>query len=1509
MSLTRVSVNNPYGVIALSLVVVALGTFAFFKTPTDLFPDTAPPQVSVITIQPGASADDVSDKITRIIEKEINTVSGLKRIRSTSRDEASVVTAEFYYTKKIGEAVTDVQSVVARVRSALPADAMEPRIYRITDATKALLTVAMSPKKGSAKSLSTIRLLADNEIMDKLLRVPGVGDVDVFGAHEPEVKIRVDRDSLAAYGLTVDRVIAALVKQNVSAPAGTVYGTTGEYLVRVRGEFGSLDEIRSLPLADSESGQELMGDVAKVSLGVHEPRSGYIGNGREAIALNVLRPEGGNTVWAIRNGKKERKKLQQSYPDINFEITNDQQPVIDTNVRGMRSSVYQAVLLTVLVILVFLADVRAAFAISLSIPLAFLSALVVLWFSPYTLNMVTLSGIIIAVGMVVDASIVVLEIIYRKHKEQPRQPIRKIAVESADDIFHGVAAGVFTTVIVLVPVMFAGGYTEQTMRPLNMMITATILSSLVAAFMVVPLVAIRTLSKPEPAAFRFVTKMLAPFTALMDRFTNGIANFAGWLIKHRPVGLLMAIPFIVLTMKIVKPINGGELMPKMDTGIGIIKFDTPTGYTPQQVKDVTVKVQKMVNDTSEGLKWISTKIGSEPGQTSFGGGGETAQSVNMTITLENRKKREASIWELENRWRAGLRKIDGVRTFEVTEYGATPLSTSKAPIDIVISGPDVHILDELADKVITRLKGVKGLTDVRRSWYIDKPERKVVVNPKLAAFYGLTPADVARLMKTAVKGVPAGTMRLQGSLDIPVAVQYRSSQVDSTDKLGDIILPTAKGPVPLRAVAKIEPVAELPYITREVLQNTIDITGIPDGLTIAQIGGQVGKRLKGIKVPRDYSIKISGTLANMKTGGGEMGRALKIGVVLLYILLVWMYKSFVHPLTIMLSILVPVAAGFWGLLLFHKPMCKPAMMGMILLAGTVVNNAILLLDFILTAREQGMSKNEAIVQAVRLRFRPIVMTAASTVLGLLPLVFEMAVGMERMSPLGIVAAFGLAIGIFSSTLIYPVIYSLFDSAATKMKGENPVKPVAAVLIGALLLGVMPANAAGASVSSSETNSIAAAGAAVSNRTITLEQAIDYALQYSPLLRAAQADAASGAGEVQSAKSALLPQLYLKGGLLYSGEDHPVIPALSPQKIRFSSTTYDIGVEIRQMLWDFGQTASRLDAARCRELASRKTAERVRDEIIFSVTSLYHQGMMSDDLMRASVASQKAMTLLVQNIEKRRELGKASLLDLHKAKARLAAVRSTIALVEARRTDIRSALMATMGYTGSSLSWKKSGNLTAASSTTVLPDEDVLFYKAVASRGDIAALKALLDAGAAAEKSARGSRWPVISAFGQYGQYGAQNPEPGNALGNWDQGWEDNYLVGVQLSLPLFDSGLRSGQIASAHARYLNIKARYDGMLLTVRRQVRTALAEIRSAEIRVRALGESAREAGMAFENEQKKYDVGKSTINNLLDAESARLYADSELSKAVHELEIARANLKLVTGKHAENSDNSAEQ
>jgi multidrug efflux pump subunit AcrB len=1007
VSLTGFSMRNPFAIIALVLVVVALGAFAFFRTPTDLFPPTVPPQVAVITVYPGADAADVADKITQVIEKELNTLDGLVKVTSASRDEVSSVNAEFDYGKPIGAAVLGVQNAIGRIRADLPKDILEPRIYRITDATRPLVTLALSPRAGSARTLSEIRLLAENQIEDQILALPGVADVDVFGAHQPEVKVSVDRDRLAANGLSIGDVVAALAGQNVSAPAGTIYAGRSEYLVKTTGEFADLQHIRDLPIRSSGQGLLRVSDVASVSLGEAEQRSIYHGNGRPTIAVNVLRPDNGPTVSTIKAIKAFLPRLEAEYPDTQFQITDDQQPLIDLNVHGLRSSLIQAVVLTVLVIFIFLDDMRAAVVVSVSIPLAFLASLVVLWFSPYTMNMVTLTGLIISVGMVVDASIVVLENIYRHYRAMAHPDAALAAREGTSEVALAVTAGMLTTVVLLVPVMFSGGYSQQTMRPLNLMISATLVALLLVALTVVPLIASRLLAGPHEHRNRLerLFSRTDGGVALLSQFYVGILRRA---LRRRLVTLVLAAAFFLVTMRVVKPLIGGELMPPMDTGIVNLEFDTPTDAAPAEVEKTLSQIEAMIY-RQPGVETVSSVVGSEPGEVSFGGGGATAQSGKITIHLVDRKHRPETIWQIQDKWRRQLGQIAGVRSFRISEYGATPMSTTRAPLDVIISGPDPAVLSRLADRSLQALKGLPGLVDVRRGWYEDKTEYHVDVDPALARLYGTRSADVAAELKGAVKGLTATSMRIKGYLAIPITVQYASAQIDEPARLADAYVPTKFGPLPLRAMATLDSQRTQSFITRERLQNTVDITGVNRVYTIGQAAMMAQKRLAGIQAPAGYSIQVAGTAADMKTNSAEMNGALMIGFALLYILLVGMFRSFAHPVTIMAAIPLAIAGAFWGLLIFDKPMCKPAMMGMILLGGTIVNNSILLLDFILKARQEGMGKDDAILQSVRLRIRPILMTTVSTIVGLTPLVFVMAVGLERMSPLGTVAATGLIV--------------------------------------------------------------------------------------------------------------------------------------------------------------------------------------------------------------------------------------------------------------------------------------------------------------------------------------------------------------------------------------------------------------------------------------------------------------------------------------------------------------------
>ncbi|MEF8793882.1 efflux RND transporter permease subunit [Thiohalorhabdus sp.] len=1024
MKLTDWALHRPHALAAVVLLVTIWGLLAYFRTPVDLFPDTDPPQAVVIATQSGAGARDMASDVTQVLEKELNTLDGVVNITSTSRDGVASVRVEFGYHKGLSQAVAAVGNALDRTTADLPADMARPRVYPVSDATSPVLTLALRPGPDSPKDLVDVRLLAANPIQDRLLALPGVGDVEVFGGHEPEVRVAVDREALAAQDLGLEGVVAALEGANVTVPAGRVEPGGGEYLVTVAGEAATPRELAGLPLRQGPGGTVRLGDVAEVRLGTAEARSAYHGNGEPAIALGIQRPRAGATMAAIEAVKAELPGLRADYRDVQFAISGSQQNLIEVNAAGLRSSVVQAVVLTVAVIFVFLGDWRVAAVASVSIPLAFLGALAVLGFTPYSLNMVTMSGLIIAVGLVIDSAVVVLENIIRRHREGIEGNAFEAAQAGARQVALAVTAGMLTTVVVVLPVMFAGGYIQRIMRPLNLMISVTLIASLLVALTVIPVLAARLLSRPRTRLSR-LERWLGGVQTGTERLATATVRLVRGALRWRWLTLAAAAVFLVGTMRLVPPLIGNELMPPMDTGIATIDLETPAHFGVARVATVLDRVEAEVEATP-GVQRVSSVVGSEPGKIGFGAGGATPQTARLTVYMVDRTQRRAAIWTVMDRWRDALDKLPGIKGYTVSAYGATPISTTKAPLDIIISGPDAAVLDDLGKQALAALAGMPGVLDVRRSWLFDKPERTVAVDRERAQRLGLSTAETGRALAAAVDGLPAGDLRLTGFLDVPIRVAYEETAVDRPGGIGGVYLPTAEGPVPLRATAAVATRWVRPAITREDLKQTLDITAVNRGYTIAGVAAEARQRLAGIEVPAGYSVAVGGTVTDLQANQGRMRAALLPGFGMLALLLFALFGSLRHPLAILALVPLAVAGALWGLLVFGKPMSMPAIMGLILLGGTVVNNSILLLDFVRQAGAEGMARDEAILEAVRLRLRPVLMTTVSTVLGLSPLVFELAVGLERMSPLGIAAATGLLVGTVLTLVVLPVVFSLLD---------------------------------------------------------------------------------------------------------------------------------------------------------------------------------------------------------------------------------------------------------------------------------------------------------------------------------------------------------------------------------------------------------------------------------------------------------------------------------------------------
>ncbi len=1037
MNLIKSVIERPAWSIAFWLLVAAIGIFSYNLMPVDLFPDTMPPQIVAMTVVRGASADDVNRRVTTLIDRELKGLDGVVKVVSTSRDEVSSVNAQFDYGTDMSRAMTDVINSVSRVSRNFPAGTQPTQFFRVTDANRPVVTVALKPAPESSLDLKAIRILAENDIKEELLRQPGIGRIDVFGANEPEVLVRMDIEKLRQFGIPPAQVLKAIGAQNTSLPGGYLENGGRESLVKTLHEARTPEQLSVLPVRIQGGGVIRLGDVASVTLGVKTPRSIYHGNGAAAIALNVLKPEGGFAVDGIASIKKHLPELQKRFPEIEFAVTTDQEPIISVNVRGMKDALFSAVWLTMLVVLLLLQNARASAVVGISIPLSFLSAFAFLYFTPFTLNMVTLSGLIIAVGMVVDASIVVVENVYR-HFESDVRGVDAV-VRGTEEVVFSIWGGMLTTIVVMIPIMFVGGYVQQVLRPLTLTISSTLLGSFIAAVTIVPILLKKFLvdwyKAPEISRNsgdqNGTNVLFKAVNTLLEVLTNVYLSFLRLGLKIRVPLLIAAVLMLAVSARTVLPLVGRELMPRMDTGMVIIKADMPPSMPVDEVERSIDKLENIINSNPHVLN-ISTVAGSEPGQVSFGAGGQLLQQVEIQVRLTTRDRRKETIWEIMRDWRARFNEIPELLSFSVSEFGATPMATTRAPVDVMISGRDPEILYHLAEKIDERLRKIDGLQDLRFTWAKNKPETHFSPDLMVAGRYQMTPADIGEFLGLTLSGRMPGALKMQGLVDLAVRAEIGLGGKRWRGDVGDLAIPGPDGDLFLGSLGESRQVLQPTLVTRENLSETIDITGLNSIRPLSAVAADVEQVIAGFPIPGGYSVVLSGTMSDMAETGRRLGKVLGLGFIMLYIVLFLLFENWWRPFLVMGAIPLSLIGAFWGLLVFDKPMCMPAMMGIILLGGTIVNNAIILIDFIDNDVVRGVPRHQALENAVRTRFRPILITTMSTILGLIPLVFEQAVGLERMSPLGVVASAGLLLGTVMTMVIIPVLYDLIMSVSEKV---------------------------------------------------------------------------------------------------------------------------------------------------------------------------------------------------------------------------------------------------------------------------------------------------------------------------------------------------------------------------------------------------------------------------------------------------------------------------------------------
>ena len=1025
-------VRKPHGVLAVILFFCVIGIIGYIKIPRKFFPDANRPQIAVVTIEPGASAEDIASHITRPIEQRLKTLDLVRTIRSVSKDEVSVVTVEFEYKKGIDSAATDVSNELSKVIPFLPKDILPPQVYKITDATKPVMVLAVYPKKGSNLSLAQVRELAENEIKDQLLNLPHVSDVEVFGGYQREIRVYPDYIKLAKYHITLNQLVKAIKENNRNAPVGLIINREGLLVLKLKNEAERIEELKNIYIKPNVQ----LKDVARVEWGYKDRLSAYHGNGHKAIGISILRSPNGYELPTIESVMAFLPKLRKEFPQLNFQVTDTQEWLIRLSNKNMLESLRDAVIFTLLIIFIFLANLRMLIVSFFSIPVTYLITIGLMWLFGFNFNIVTLTAVILALGMLTDDAVVVLENIER-HYFELKKDIWQATIDGTKEVMLAVLSGTYTTVAMLLPIVFIGGYVQHILRPLSLTLIIALVVSYIVAVTVIPIVAPYILKKTPDKNWLekkiydyFVVAVVYRLREFYTSITEPLVKSSFWL---KLVVVLTGFVLFVVTMKNVIPVLGRDLMPPMDTGIVIVRAEADANSSLEKTEKILTRMEKAVY-SMPGVIRVSSTIGSEPGVLSFGSG-KTPQQIEMKIQFIDRFHRKETIWQIEDKLRKKFHRIPGLRYVTIMDFGATPLSSIKATVDEMIYGRDPKILDRIGNQVSRLLGKVRGITDISRSWYPDKKELIIEIDSNKAASYGLTPLEIASYIGGYVKGFPASSFVIPMENSLIIRVILPNSERNFADKLKDIPVPTRKGYVPLSYFVKVTSHNTQSRITHQDLLNTLDVYGYRATAPTTFVQMQVNKlERKFLHIPPGYGISHEGEIKQMKESFERLMHSLLIGVIILYFSLVPAFESFTYPISIIAAIPLAMIGAAFSMLLGHKPQCMPSFMGMILLAGIIVKNSILLIDFFKWAKERGQSTKDAILNAVRVRTRPVLMTAFGTAVGMIPIALGWALGLERLAPLAVVAIGGLIFGTFMTLFFVPVLVSLIEDIKDWVRG-------------------------------------------------------------------------------------------------------------------------------------------------------------------------------------------------------------------------------------------------------------------------------------------------------------------------------------------------------------------------------------------------------------------------------------------------------------------------------------------
>ncbi|WP_367846365.1 efflux RND transporter permease subunit [Rhodoferax sp. WC2427] len=1032
MWFTQVSLKNPVFATMVMLALVVLGAFSYQRLQVDQFPNIDFPVVVVTAEYPGASPDIVESEVTKKIEEGVNAIAGVNTLTSRSYEGQSVVIIEFQLSVDGRKAAEDVREKVAAVRPLLRDEVKEPRVLRFDPSSRAVWSLAVLPDASKTKALSAIELTnwADQVLKKRLQNVRGAGSVTLVGGTQRQINIYLHPGAMEALGVTADQVVNAVRGENQNLPLGAIRNLAQERVVQIDARMQRPEDFGQIIVA-RKNGLVRVDQVASVVDGAQEIDSLALYNGQRTLLLSVQKSQDENTIEVVDGLNAAIAELTpQLPPGLRLEPITDAARPIRVAVDNVRKSLFEGAALTILIVFLFLNSWRSTVITGLTLPIALIGTFLFMNIFGFTINMITLMALSLCVGLLIDDAIVVRENIVR-HVQMGKTPYQA-ALEGTQEIGLAVLATTFSIVAVFLPIGFMGGIIGKFFHEFGITIVAAVLISMFVSFTLDPMLssiwhdpAVEAHGQHHPPVGMYdktIGRVTQWFERATDRLADGYQTILRWALGHKLTTLAGALAIFVTSLFMV-PLLGTEFVPKADFSETTLNFYTPVGSSLEVTEAKARQVESIVREFPEVRYTLATlNTGNAAGK----------MYASLYIRLVDRKARSRSVDQMASILRERLRSVPGIT---VTHVGLLDSVGGNKQVEFSLQGPDLQVLERLSRQVSDKIRGIPGLVDLDSSVKPDKPTVHVEVRPEAASDLGLGVASIASQLRTLVAGQTVGNWRAPDDQTYDVNVRLAPSARSTAEDLQRLPFITATNAdgsprvVRLNQVARITDATGPNQINRRNMAREVAVNANVYQRSAGEVSNDIRTVLDGMALPPGYRYQFSGSTKNMAEAFGYAISALVLAVLFIYMILASQFKSFLQPLALMTALPLTLIGVVLALLLFQSTLSMFSVIGVVMLMGLVTKNAILLVDFAIRARDDGMERSEALLLAAKVRLRPILMTTLAMIFGMVPLAFALSEGSEQRAPMGQAVMGGVITSSLLTLVVVPVVYCYMDDLA------------------------------------------------------------------------------------------------------------------------------------------------------------------------------------------------------------------------------------------------------------------------------------------------------------------------------------------------------------------------------------------------------------------------------------------------------------------------------------------------